>query len=101
MMRVAAMLATERGNPVCCPVHDAFLICAPIDQIGTADVPGPSLAAMKEAMAEASRIALSGLELRVDAKVYAYPERYYDKRGAVMWNTINEILEQKYARKII
>jgi DNA polymerase-1 len=101
MMRIAAMLATERGLPICCPVHDAFLICGEIDRIGTADAPGADLLAMKDCMAEASRIALSGLELRVDAKVHPYPERYYDKRGAIMWNTINDILEAKYARKII
>ena len=33
MMRIAACLATERGVEVCAPVHDAFLICAPIDRI--------------------------------------------------------------------
>ena len=61
-MHIAACLATERGLPVCAPVHDAFLICSPIDRI-EADV-----AAMQDAMAEASRIALGGFELGTDAK---------------------------------
>jgi DNA polymerase I len=77
MMRLAACLATERGIEVCAPVHDAFLICAPLDRI-EADV-----ARMREAMAEASRIILDGFELRTDAAIVRYPDRYMDERGAV------------------
>jgi DNA polymerase I len=33
MMRIAAIAATEAGIEVCCPVHDAFLISAPIDRM--------------------------------------------------------------------
>ena len=54
MMRLAACLATERGIEVCAPVHDAFLICAPIDRI-EADT-----AAMRAAMDEAARAVLDG-----------------------------------------
>ena len=54
MMRLAACLATERGIEVCAPVHDAFLICAPLDRI-EADV-----AAMRAAMDEAARAVLDG-----------------------------------------
>ena len=32
MMRVAAIAATEAGIEVCAPVHDAFLIQAPLEQ---------------------------------------------------------------------
>jgi hypothetical protein len=52
MMRLAACLATERGVEVCAPIHDAFLICAPFDRL-EADI-----AAMRAAMAEASRVVL-------------------------------------------
>ncbi len=82
MMRYAAILATERGVPVCAPVHDAFIIMAPLDEIDAA------VAAMKGAMAEASRIVLGGFELRADAKVVRCPDRYVDERGGKMWNTI-------------
>jgi DNA polymerase-1 len=33
MMRLAACLATERGIEVFAPVHDAFLICAPLNRL--------------------------------------------------------------------
>ena len=32
MMRLAACFATESGIEVCAPVHDAFLICAPLER---------------------------------------------------------------------
>jgi DNA polymerase I-like protein with 3'-5' exonuclease and polymerase domains len=82
MLRLACCLATERGIEVCAPVHDAVLICAPLDRI-EADV-----AAMRAAMAEASRIVLAGFELATDVKVVRWPERYMDPRGLEMWNRV-------------
>jgi DNA polymerase I len=89
MMRLAACLATERGIEVCAPVHDAFLICAPLDRLDQ------DIAAMRAAMAEASRIVLKGFELRTDVKRVDYPNRYMDPRGAVMWQRVTELLRQK------
>jgi DNA polymerase family A len=86
MMRVAACLATERGIEVCAPVHDAFLICAPIDRIGEA------AATMRAAMIEASRAVLNGFELRVDVQIVHYPDRYMDPRGEVMWNRVQDLI---------
>jgi len=85
MMRLACCLATERGIGLCCPVHDALLIEAPIGGIDEA------VAATQQAMREASEIVLSGFALRTDAKVVRYPERYSDKRGQVMWETVCEL----------
>ena len=59
MMRIAACLATERGIEVCAPVHDAFLICAPLDRLDA------DIAKMQQAMAEASR-AVVEFEIRAD-----------------------------------
>ena len=93
MLRIACCLATERGIEVCAPVHDAVLICAPIDRID-ADVE-----AMRAAMAEASRAVLGKLELGSDAKIVRYPDRYVDPRGAVMWDRVCQLLETE-ERKI-
>jgi hypothetical protein len=82
MLRIACCLATERGVQVCAPVHDAVLITAPLDRI-EADV-----AAMRAAMAEASRIVLAGFELNTDVKVVRWPDRYMDPRGAEMWSRV-------------
>jgi hypothetical protein len=44
MLRLACCLGTERGIEICAPVHDAVLICAPLDRL-EADI-----ASMREAM---------------------------------------------------
>jgi hypothetical protein len=85
MLRVACCLATERGIEVCAPVHDAVLICAPLDRL-EADV-----AAMRSAMAEASMAVLAGFELATDVKVVRWPDRYSDPRGTEMWNRVCDL----------
>ena len=74
-------------------MHDAVLIEAPIEKI-EADV-----ALMREIMRRASRIVLNAdaagtHELRTDAKVVRYPDRYSDKRGDKIWNEVMELLAQ-------
>jgi DNA polymerase I len=82
MLRIACCLATEGGIEVCAPVHDAVLICAPLNRL-EADI-----AAMRAAMAEASRLVLAGFELGTDVKVVRWPDRYADPRGNEMWNRV-------------
>ena len=88
MLRLACCLATERGVAVCAPVHDALLVEGPADEIQ--DV----VASTQQAMAEASRVVLSGLELRSDAKIISYPDRYSDPRGVKMWETVMGLLAE-------
>jgi DNA polymerase family A len=88
MQRIASCLATERGIEVCASVHDAFLICAPVEKIGG------QAAAMQAAMDEASRLVLDGFTLRTEAKTVCFPHRYMDPRGAVMWGRIMQLLAQ-------
>ena len=91
MLRLACCLATERGIEVCAPVHDAVLIAAPIGEIEAAVV------VTREAMAEASRIVLDGFEVRTDAKVTRYPQRFTDPRGRRMWGVVNQLIEEAEA----
>lgn len=86
MMRIAAILMTEAGIRVCAPVHDAFLIEAPLDQLDA------TIEHAKSLMREASRIVLGGFELGSDAKVIRYPERYSDKRGVAMWEATMKLI---------
>jgi hypothetical protein len=87
MLRLACCLATELGIEVCAPVHDAVLICAPLESLD-ADV-----VRMRQAMAEASRIVLGGFELGTDAQIVRYPDRYMDERGAVMWDRVMKLID--------
>ena len=86
MLRLACCLATEGGIRVCAPVHDAVLIEAPLERL-EADV-----AAMQEAMRQASRIVLNGFELGTDAKIVRYPDRFSDPRGTVMWDRVMRLI---------
>ena len=86
MMRIASILLTEAGIKVCAPVHDAFLVEAPLDELDAAIVQTQSL------MVEASRIVLGGFELGSDVKVTRHPDRYVDKRGAEMWNQVMALI---------
>jgi hypothetical protein len=79
-------LATERGIEVCAPVHDAVLICAPLDRLEEDN------AGMRAAMAEASRIVLGDFELRTDVSRTLYPDRYRDTRGTAMWDRVMELI---------
>jgi DNA polymerase I len=101
MLRLVCALATERGIEVCAPVHDAVLICAPLDRLDDA------IAHMRALMAEASRVVLGGFELRTDCPdetdergkpvafphIIRHPRRYMDERGAVMWDRVIRLIE--------
>ena len=86
MLRLAACFATEQNIEVCALIHDAALICAPLDRLAD------DIHCMQAAMAKASRIVPDGFELRTDAHVVRYPDRYHDQRGAVMWDQVMRLI---------
>jgi DNA polymerase-1 len=88
MMRVAAIAATEAGIEVCAPVHDAFLIAAPLDRLDE------DVAAMQELMTKAGRTVTGGLDIRTEANVVRWPDRYMDPRGEAMWARIVALLSR-------
>jgi DNA polymerase-1 len=89
MMRIACILAVERGIRLCAPIHDALLVEAPIDEIDT------EVTRLKACMSEASEAVLGkGKACRVDASIVRYPDRYMDEDGQVMWGQIMALLEQ-------
>ena len=81
MLRIACCLGTERGVEIVAPVHDAVMICAPLDQLEE------HIAIMRDTMREASAAVLNGFELLTDVVIVRYPDRYMDKRGTEMWAT--------------
>jgi DNA polymerase family A len=92
MMRLAAIAATEAGIEVCCPVHDAFVISAPINRIDEA------VASMRAIMSKAGRAVTGGLDVRTDVKVARWPDRYMDERGAEMWERVMGLLARLESR---
>lgn len=88
MLRLACIYTTEVGIHVCAPVHDALLVLAPLEELDAV------VAETQALMAKASSIVLGGFTLRTDVKLVRYPERYEDPRGAELWATIWDLLEQ-------
>ena len=88
MLRLACCFAIERGIKICAPVHDALLIEARLAALDD------MVAATQAAMSDASAAVLGGFRLRSDVKIIRYPDRYMDERGAVMWNTVQHILDR-------
>ena len=58
------------GIEVCAPVHDAVLICAPLDRLDD-DV------SRCRSHGRGIPIVLDGFELGTDAKIVRYPDRYW------------------------
>ena len=87
ILRMACCLATERGIPICAPVHDALLVEGPADQIN--EVVRETQACMREA----GEIVLGGFPLASDVKIIRAPDRYTDPRGEKMWQTVMEIID--------
>lgn len=88
LMQYAAMYATEAGLGVGGPIHDAFLLVAPMDRID-ADV-----ALMRRCMDRASRLVLDGFTLKTDVQVVRWPHRYVDEDGAETWRIVRELLAE-------
>jgi DNA polymerase I len=87
ILRLACIYMSEAGLLVCCPVHDAVLIMAPIERI-EADV-----ALAESLMQKASALVLGGFPLRTEAKIVRYPDRYMDeKRGRSFWEKVMSLL---------
>ena len=94
ILRVACIMAARHGIRLLAPVHDAVLIEAPIERIDAdvvlmQDDHAPGIAD------RAQRRCRGTHELRTDAKIIRYPERYSDKRGAAIWEHMLELLAKQ------
>jgi DNA polymerase family A len=86
MLRLACILATERGVTICAPVHDALLIEAHADAIEH------HVAICESAMRKAGEIVLNGFALRVESRILRHAERLLAPSAAKIWNQVNGIL---------
>ena len=86
MMRIAAIAATETGIEVCAPVHDAFLISAPIHRLDD------DIAHMREIMTKAGNVVTGGLDIRTSAQVFRWPNRFMSESGLEMWQRVTRLL---------
>ena len=88
MLRVAVIKCHELGVEICATVHDALLIQAPLESIEK------KAQDTRHAMKEASELILKGFSLKTDTEFVKWPDRYFDERGAGMWEKIKKLLPQ-------
>ena len=94
ILHVLCILAERRGIEIVAPVHDAVMAEASI-----ADAEDVSRE-LDRTMREAAAVVLRGYELPTDEQRIAAGQRYYDKRGVAMWQTVQKLvtkLEQERA----
>src|SRR5579862_1066048 len=87
MLRLAVTEMVRRGVQVCCPIHDAVLIEAPLNEIDSA------VEKARASMDAASALLLDGYKLRNEVDVFRFPERFFDKDGAETWCKVSAIVE--------
>jgi DNA polymerase-1 len=89
LMRMVCIAATEAGIEVAAPVHDGFLIVAPLDRLRG------EIERMKAIMIRASTIVTGGLPINVEVEAVSFPDRYMDERGRAMWDRVIGLLKRK------
>jgi len=98
VMRLATIAATECGITIAAPVHDAFWILAPLDELET------TITRMTEIMTEAGRL-VAGIPIRVKVEaVVRWPQclgdtRAADAKGQAMWCEVRELVRNGGLRR--
>jgi DNA polymerase I len=89
ILHAACLLADRRGIEIVAPIHDAFVAQCELANVEDA------AAALDRCMRDASAIVLRGYELPTDKQIIRPGERYYDKRGKAMWDTVTGLLAKR------
>jgi len=99
VMRLVSIVATECGITIAAPVHDAFWILAPLDELDT------TIARMSEIMTEAGRL-VAGIPIRVKVEaVVRWPQclgdvRKPDAKGQAIWCEVCELVRDGGLQKV-
>jgi hypothetical protein len=100
VMRLVSIVATECGIIIAAPVHDAFWILAPLDELDA------TIARMTEIMTEAGKLVTGGLPIRVKVEaVVRWPHclgdvRAPDAKGQAMWCEVRELIRNGSLQKV-
>jgi DNA polymerase I-like protein with 3'-5' exonuclease and polymerase domains len=87
LLRWNCIYTTECGIEVLAPVHDALLVGCLADEVEEV------VSRTRDCMDRASILVL-GFAMRTDVKIFKYPDRFIDPRGAETWKTIMQLLDE-------
>jgi DNA polymerase I-like protein with 3'-5' exonuclease and polymerase domains len=99
MMKLAAIAAYEVGIRICAPVHDAFVIMAPVNELDDA------ISTMTRIMMKASTVVTGGLEIPVEKSFEVrWPDCLGDVRkekakGQALWTEIKGLAQGELRQK--
>jgi hypothetical protein len=93
VLHVACILAERRGLQIVAPVHDALMAECALDEVDEVSM------ALDRVMRDASAIVLHGYELPTDVQIIRPGERFFDKRGAEMWDVISRLIARIEERR--
>jgi DNA polymerase I len=99
MMRIAAIAATEAGIQVCAPIHDAFWVLAPLDQLDD------TIRQIIEIMIKAGEAVTGGLTIGVTVEdPVRSPKclgdiRRPDDKGQAMWTEVWDLILSGFKRE--
>jgi hypothetical protein len=100
VMRLVSIVATECGIIIAAPVHDAFWILAPLDELDA------TVARMTDIMTEAGKLVTGGLPIRVKVEaVVRCPHclgdvRAPDAKGQAMWCEVHKLIRNGALQKV-
>jgi DNA polymerase I len=86
ILHAACILAERRGLRIVAPVHDALMAEGPAEAIEDVS------ASLDRVMRDAAAVVLRGYELRTDQQIVRHGERFIDKRGKEMWETVTRLV---------
>jgi DNA polymerase-1 len=86
ILHVACILAERRGIEIVAPLHDAIMAEGPAGEIEELS------RALDQLWGDAAAVVLQGYRLPTDCQIIRPGERYFDDRGAAMWNTVTRLV---------
>lgn len=89
ILHLASIYAPDMGVKICAPVHDAIMTESSVEEVEEASIK------LDRLMRWAGARLLNGYELPTDVQVIRPGERFYDKRGIIMWDTVKKLLAEK------
>jgi DNA polymerase-1 len=89
LLQISSIAAMNRGLELAAPIHDAIVLVAPASQANE------HAKLIQDIMGAASEFVLGGCRLRTELEIVRHPDRFYDKDGKAMWQTVCDILGLK------
>lgn len=95
MMRLACSKVTEAGIGLCCPVHDALLIEAPLDVLDE------TCKSVQSIMQESSEVVLGADHVvRTGADIVRFPDVYVDENAGDVYSRVMRLANEAAGRAI-